>query len=132
MEYLEPDGKVYARQRSSIILLIPQIMKAEIRIREKGSDQQCEERCGSYSPSADISKSEFSSSGSSCRWYKAEENRSLSSSRPSSPISAVASSRVPGLVLPPIMFPVIGGKDVVVWDEKLQKCAANLSGLYSV
>ncbi|KAL2537846.1 Rop guanine nucleotide exchange factor 1 [Forsythia ovata] len=94
---------------------------------EEGSDQQSEERCGSYSPSADISESEFSSSGSSCRRYKAEENRSASSSRPSSPISAVASSRVPGPVLPPIMFPVIGGKDVVVWDEKPQKCAADLS-----
>lgn len=95
---------------------------------EEGSDQQSEERCGSCSPSADISESEFSSSGSSCRLYKVEENGSASSSIDSSPIPAVASLGIPAPIAPTFMFPVFGGKDVVVWDEKPQKCAADLSG----
>ncbi|CAI9786427.1 unnamed protein product [Fraxinus pennsylvanica] len=95
---------------------------------EDGSDQQSEERCGSYSSSADISESEFSSSGLTCRLYKVEEeNGSASSSIDSSPISAVASSGIPAPIVPPFMFPVFGGKDVVVWDEKPQKCAVDLS-----
>ncbi|CAA2973224.1 rop guanine nucleotide exchange factor 1 [Olea europaea subsp. europaea] len=95
---------------------------------EEGSDQQSEERCGSCSPSADISESEFSSSGSSCRLYKVEEeNGSASSSIDSSPIPAVASLGIPAPIAPTFMFPVFGGKDVVVWDEKPQKCAADLS-----
>ncbi|CAI9782028.1 unnamed protein product [Fraxinus pennsylvanica] len=94
------------------------------------SEEASEERCGSYSLSADISESEFSCSGSSCRRYKAEEEYgSASSSGVLSPISAVASSGIPAPVVPPFMFPLIGGKDVVVWDKMPQKCAADLSDI---
>ncbi|CAI9785799.1 unnamed protein product [Fraxinus pennsylvanica] len=58
--------------------------------QKEGCDQSGE-RCGSYSSSADISESEFSSGGLSCRLYKVdEENGSALSSIDSSPISAVA------------------------------------------
>lgn len=97
------------------------------------SEDESEERCGSYSLSADISESEFSNSGSSCRRYKVEEeNGSASSSGALSPISAVASSGIPAPVVRPFMFALIGGKDAVVWDKKPQKCDADLSGFYLV
>lgn len=61
------------------------------------------ERYGSYSLSADVSESE-SSSSFSCQHYEHEHEQSS-----------------PFPVLQPIMLPVIGGKDVVVWEEKSDK-----------
>ncbi|KAH0978086.1 hypothetical protein GBA52_027805 [Prunus armeniaca] len=86
---------------------------------EDGSDQQSEERCGSYSLSADVSESE-SCSSFSCRRFDAE---GASSSMTSSP------RQVPGnfCFQAPVMLPVIGGKDVVAWDEKPEKRDADLS-----
>jgi len=73
-------------------------------------DEVSSERCGSYSPSADISESE-SSSSFSCHRFDGE---GASSSIPSSP--RVVAGR--GFYFPaPVMLPVIGGKDVV-WDDK--------------
>lgn len=95
---------------------------------EEGSDQQSE-RCGSYSLSADVSESESSSSSFSCRRYDAE---GASSSMASSPLPCrrfTAKSEFPTPVLPPFMFPAIGGKDVVLCNDKSEKRQADLSGL---
>ncbi|KAK9129339.1 hypothetical protein Sjap_009826 [Stephania japonica] len=86
---------------------------------EDGFDQQSE-RCGSYTLSADVSESE-SSSSFSCRRFDAE---GCSSSITSSPLAG------PPRFLPaapPAMLPVIGGKDVVFWDEKPHKRDADSS-----
>ncbi|KAK4774463.1 hypothetical protein SAY86_009398 [Trapa natans] len=87
-------------------------------------DQQSEERyCGSYSVSADVSESESSSSLSRLR-FDAEGGAS----------SSITSS--PRLPLPgswnfsfraPVMAPVVGGRDVVFWDEQKEKKDGDLS-----
>lgn len=77
---------------------------------EDGSDQQSE-RCGSYSLSADVSESE-SCSSFSARRFDAE---GASSSANLSPRPLAAHFNFPP---PQVMLPVIGGKDVVVWDHK--------------
>ena len=74
------------------------------------SDDGSDQLCGSYSLSADVSESESSSS------------------IPSSPLArrpANGKSCFPAL---PVMLPVVGGKDVVVWDEKTEKEDTDLSG----
>ncbi|KAL9296239.1 hypothetical protein ACSQ67_022135 [Phaseolus vulgaris] len=77
---------------------------------EDGSDQQSD-RCGSYSLSADVSESE--SCGSfSARRFDAE---GASSSANLSPRPVASHFNFPP---PQVMLPVIGGKDVVVWDHK--------------
>ncbi|CAA7048655.1 unnamed protein product [Microthlaspi erraticum] len=81
---------------------------------EEGSS----ERCGSYSPSADISESE-SSSSFSCRRFDGE---GASSSMTSSPRGGARGFYFPA----PVMLPVIGGKDVV-WDDKSEKQESDLS-----
>lgn len=86
---------------------------------DDGSDQQSD-RCGSYSLSADVSESE-SCSSFSCRRFDAE---GASSSMTSSPRPIAGNF----CVQPPVMLPVIGGKDVVAWDEKPEKRDADLSG----
>ncbi|KAL9415568.1 hypothetical protein AB3S75_043792 [Citrus x aurantiifolia] len=84
------------------------------------SDQQSE-RCGSYSLSADVSESESCSSSSfSGRRFDAE---GASSSMTSSPRPVARGFGFPV----PVMVPVIGGKDVVVWDEKPEKSDTDLS-----
>lgn len=89
---------------------------------EDGSDdQQSEERCGSYSLSADVSESE-SCSSFSCRRFNAE---GASSSMTSSPRLMIGNFDFPAP--PTVMLPVIGGKDVVVWDEKPEKRETELS-----
>ncbi|KAM1243636.1 hypothetical protein ACFX15_034493 [Malus domestica] len=85
---------------------------------EDGSDQQSE-RCGSYSLSADVSESE-SCSSFSCRRFDAE---GASSSMTSSPCPVAGNF----CFQPPVMLPVIGGKDVVAWDENPEKRDADLS-----
>ncbi|KAL5706350.1 Rop guanine nucleotide exchange factor 1 [Ranunculus cassubicifolius] len=70
------------------------------------------ERYGSYSLSADVSESESSSSFSGRRY----DHEGASSSLTSSPINLTGNSTFP--VLQPIMLPIIGGKDVVVWEEE--------------
>uniref|UniRef100_A0A5B7C770 Putative rop guanine nucleotide exchange factor 1 n=1 Tax=Davidia involucrata TaxID=16924 RepID=A0A5B7C770_DAVIN len=92
---------------------------------EDGSDQQSE-RCGSYSLSADVSESE-SSSSFSCRRYDAE---GASSSMASSPLACrpmIGNSAFSVVPPPPLMLPVIGGKDVVISEEKPDKTEADLS-----
>ncbi|KAJ0010626.1 hypothetical protein Pint_34202 [Pistacia integerrima] len=87
---------------------------------DEASDQQSE-RCGSYSLSADVSESESCSSSSfSCRRFDAE---GASSSLTSSPRPVAGGFGFPV----PVMVPVIGGKDVVVWDEKPEKPDTDLS-----
>ncbi|XP_050363932.1 rop guanine nucleotide exchange factor 1 [Argentina anserina] len=86
---------------------------------DDGSDQQSD-RCGSYSLSADVSESE-SCSSFSCRRFDAE---GASSSMTSSPRPPAAGSFC---VQAPVMLPVIGGKDVVAWDDKPDKRDADLS-----
>ncbi|KAF8406675.1 hypothetical protein HHK36_008766 [Tetracentron sinense] len=90
---------------------------------EDGFDQQSE-RLGSYSLSADVSESE-SSSNFSLRRYDAE---GASTSLASSPLACrplAGNSNFPSH--PPLMLPVIGGKDVVVLDEKPEKRETDLS-----
>lgn len=90
---------------------------------EEGVDDQSD-RCGSYSLSADVSESE-SCSSFSCRRYDGE---GASSSMTSSPLACrpvVGNSSFP--VGPPLMLPVIGGRDVVVWGEKPEKRETDLS-----
>ncbi|KAJ6671590.1 ROP GUANINE NUCLEOTIDE EXCHANGE FACTOR 1 [Salix viminalis] len=73
------------------------------------------ERCGSYSLSADVSESESctSSSSFSCRRGLGRDGGGASSSITSSPRPVAG-----GLCFP---MPVIGGKDVAVWDSKNEK-----------
>ncbi|XAR72664.1 hypothetical protein NMG60_11019381 [Bertholletia excelsa] len=92
---------------------------------DDGSDQQSE-LCGSYSLSADVSESE-SSSSFSCRRYDGE---GASSSMASSPFACRHTKGYHCFSvtsLPPFTLPVVGGKDVVFWDEKPEKRATDLS-----
>jgi hypothetical protein len=90
---------------------------------EEGSGSEQSERCGSYSPSADISESESCSSFSGRR-FDAEGGGS--SSMTSSPHQVAGNFGFPATV----MLPVIAGKDVV-WDEKPEKRETDLSGTLS-
>lgn len=83
------------------------------------SEEGSEERCGSYSLSADVSESE-SSNGE-----VEDECGGASSSAGFSPFAAGGSASL----TPTFSFPVIGGKDVVVWDEKPPKSASDSSGM---
>ncbi|GAA0142026.1 guanyl-nucleotide exchange factor [Lithospermum erythrorhizon] len=78
---------------------------------EDGSDQQSE-RCGSYSPSADVSESESSLSSSSCRRF---DCGGASTSITSSPFLRSAAAATP--LSPPFNFPVVSGKGVVEWED---------------
>ncbi|XP_020215005.1 rop guanine nucleotide exchange factor 1 [Cajanus cajan] len=75
------------------------------------SSEDASDRCGSYSLSADVSESE-SCSSFSARRFDAE---GASSSANLSPRPLAAHFNFPP---PQVMLPVIGGKDVVVWDHK--------------
>ncbi|XP_011045480.1 PREDICTED: rop guanine nucleotide exchange factor 1 [Populus euphratica] len=77
------------------------------------------ERCGSYSLSADVSESESctSSSNFSCRRGLGRDGGGASSSMTSSPCPVAGGFCFPA----PVMVPVIGGKDVVVWGSKNEK-----------
>ncbi|KAI4350239.1 hypothetical protein L6164_004712 [Bauhinia variegata] len=86
---------------------------------EDESEQQSE-RCGSYSLSADVSESE-SCSSFSCRRFDVE---GASSSVTLSPHPVAAG---PFNYPAQVMLPVIGGKDVVTWDEKPEKRDPDLS-----
>ncbi|KAJ8764972.1 hypothetical protein K2173_010437 [Erythroxylum novogranatense] len=83
---------------------------------DDGSDDQQSERCGSYSLSADVSESE-SCSSLSCQRFDAE---GASSSMTSSPLPA------PGVFTFP-KLPLIGGQNVLIWDEKSEKKDDDLS-----
>ncbi|WOH04338.1 hypothetical protein DCAR_0623747 [Daucus carota subsp. sativus] len=83
------------------------------------SEDASDERCGSYSLSADVSESE-SSSGFSGRRFDVE---SLSAE---SPLPRRGFAGNEGFTAP-VMFPVVGGKDVVVWEESTRKSQADLS-----
>lgn len=76
------------------------------------SSEEVSDRCGSYSPSADISESE-SCSSFYVRRFDAE---GASSSANLSPRPLAAHFNLPPAAQ--VMLPVIGGKDVVVWDHK--------------
>jgi hypothetical protein len=88
------------------------------------------ERCGSYSLSADVSESESctSTSSFSCRRGFGRDGGgggAVSSSMTSSPRPLPGGFCFPA----PVMVPVIGGKDVVVWDSKNEKRGdSDLSG----
>ncbi|GFY89831.1 rho guanyl-nucleotide exchange factor 1 [Actinidia rufa] len=73
------------------------------------SDDGSDQLCGSYSLSADVSESESSSS------------------IPSSPLAYRPANGKSCFPAPPVMLPVVGGKDVVVWDEKTEKEETDLS-----
>ena len=90
---------------------------------DDGSDQ-LSDRCGSYSLSADVSESE-SCSSFSCRRFDGE---GASSSMASSPHPVSGNFCFP----PPVSLPVIGGKDVLVWDGKAKKRDDDLSGNFFV
>ena len=90
---------------------------------DSNSDQEQSEQCGSYSLSVDVSKLESCSSSFSCRWFETEHG--ASSLMMSSPRPVAGNFHFPA----PVMLPVIGGKDVVVWDEKNpEKPETDLSG----
>jgi hypothetical protein len=88
-----------------------------------GSDQEQSERCGSYSPSADVSESE-SCSSFSCRRFDAEGGASSSMTSSPRPVAGNFGFSAP------VMLPVIAGKDVV-WDVKPEKRETDLSGTLS-
>ncbi|KAK7264088.1 hypothetical protein RJT34_31691 [Clitoria ternatea] len=75
---------------------------------ESVSSEDGSDRCGSYSPSADISESESCSSFYGRRY--AAEGPSSSANLSPRPLAPAHFN------FPPL--PVIGGKDVVVWDHK--------------
>lgn len=90
---------------------------------DDGFDEQSE-RCGSYSLSADVSESESCSSFSHRRFDGEGCSSSMTSSSPRLPAAGRFGFQVP------LMLPVIGGKDVVIWDdEKPEKRNTNLSGI---
>lgn len=93
-------------------------------------DDRQSERCGSYSLSADVSESESCCSSSfSCRRFDGEEGGGSSSLTSSSPCPVVIEHF--GFPAPPsttVMLPVIGGKDVAVWNEKPEKRDTDLTG----
>lgn len=78
---------------------------------------------GSYSLSADVSESE-SCSSFSIRRYDADAASSSPASSPlpdrSGFLAAGAASR--------LLLPVIGGRDVVMWERKAEKRELDLSG----
>ncbi|KAL3613915.1 Rop guanine nucleotide exchange factor 1 [Castilleja foliolosa] len=79
------------------------------------SEEGSEERCGSYSLSADVSESESSN----------DEASGASSSAGFSTFAAGSSAPF----TPTFSFPLIGGKDVLIWDEKLPKRSSDLSDI---
>lgn len=83
------------------------------------SEEGTEERCGSYSLSADVSESESSNDDVE------DDVGGASSSAGFSPFAAGSSAPL----TPTFSFPLIGGKDVVVWDEKPLKSGSDLSGV---
>ncbi|KAK8625224.1 hypothetical protein V6N13_090099 [Hibiscus sabdariffa] len=87
---------------------------------DDGFDRQSD-RCGSYSVSADVSESE-SCSSFSCRRFDGEGCSSSMTSSPRLPAVGRFGFQVP------LMLPVFGGKDVVIWDdEEPEKRETNLS-----
>ncbi|KAF6172557.1 hypothetical protein GIB67_007070 [Kingdonia uniflora] len=94
---------------------------ASVSSEDEGFDQ----RLGSYSVSADVSESESSSNFSCCRGGRYDVECGGSSSITSSPRLVTGNGSFP--VASPVMLPVIGGKDVVVWEEKLEKRETDLT-----
>uniref|UniRef100_A0A7N0U5P2 PRONE domain-containing protein n=1 Tax=Kalanchoe fedtschenkoi TaxID=63787 RepID=A0A7N0U5P2_KALFE len=93
-------------------------------IEEGSESEECSyqqsERCGSYSVSADVSESESCSSFS----YRRFDGEGASSSMASSPRPGVGGS----VGFPPaVMLPVIGGRDMVTWDETAEKRLCDVS-----
>ena len=89
------------------------------------SDQEQSERCGNYSLSSDVGKSESCSSSFSCWRFKTECGASRSMTSTPRPVASNFH------FLAPMMLPVIGGKDMVVWDEKKpEKLETNLSDTF--
>ncbi|KAL1362312.1 hypothetical protein HN51_010579 [Arachis hypogaea] len=93
---------------------------------EDGSDQQSD-RCGSYSLSADVSESESCSSFCG-RHFDADGGASSSANLSPRPVGGAAVPAGGHFHFPSqVMLPVIGGKDVVVWDHKPEKRDLDLS-----
>lgn len=102
---------------------------AGIESSEEGSaDQQSEERCGSYSLSADVSESE--SSGSFPSHHYDGSSSSLASPPPPPLPLATGNSAFLDPLMPPanLMFRAVNGKDVLVWDQKPERRDTDLSG----
>lgn len=87
---------------------------------EEISDQQSDDRCGSYSPSADVSESE-SSGGFSCRRFTAGASSSLASSPLALGKSGLDAADAARALLP------MPEADAMFWDGKLQKPDVELS-----
>lgn len=88
------------------------------RSSEESSDHYNDDRCDNYSFSADMSESD---SSSMCN------GESASSSIGSSPLARGGIAGSAGFPAP-VMFPVVGGKDVVVSKKVTEKLETNLSG----
>ncbi|KAJ9132678.1 hypothetical protein P3X46_033518 [Hevea brasiliensis] len=86
---------------------------------DEGSDPQSE-RCGSYSLSADVSESE-SCSSFSCRRFDGEGASSSLTSSPRPPVTSSFCFQAP------VLLPVIGGKDIMIWDVKPEKRETDIS-----
>lgn len=87
---------------------------ASISLEEECSDH---DTCASYRLSADVSESESSSTFSALR-FSAE---AASSSMASSPLAPPAFAGIS-------CFPVVGGKNVSVWEHKTETPEADFSG----
>lgn len=83
---------------------------------------------GSYSLSADVSESE-SCSSFSARRYDAD---AASSSPASSTLPESSGFSAAGAPPPRMLLPVIGGRDVVMWERKVEKREVDLSGTCSL
>ena len=79
---------------------------------DSDSNQEQSERCGSYSLSSDVSESESCSSSFLCWQFENECGASRSMTSTPCPVAGNF------LFLALLMMSVIGGKDMVVWDEK--------------
>ena len=118
LERVHCDHSIFSRSMASL-------SSKEASDSYSSSDQEQSEKCGSYSLSANVSKSESCSSSFSCRWFETECG--ASSSMMSSPRLVAGNLLFPT----PVMQSVIGGKDMVVWDKKKpEKLETDLSNTF--
>ena len=90
-----------------------------------GSNQEQSEQCDSYSLSADVSESKSCSNNFSCQQFETKCGASSSMTSSSRPVA------INFLFPMSVMLSVIGGKDMVVWDEKKpKKLETDLSGTF--
>lgn len=104
------------------------------------SSEASDERCGSYSPSADVSESESSSDFSGRRYGggggaggASSSAAGASSSVASSPLAAAGVGEKPRAATAAVAArALMPGGDVVFWDAKIEKRETDFSGSLAI